>query len=438
LKKIEKFLFWCSGAPYELISSCPQSERDKYQKLGLAVLVPTIFAFLSGYYALSTIINKDGVLTTLKFIVITALALFWAFAIFSIDIYILATYRKINRVKWNAAVQISIRIILSIFLGIVISYPLVLKILEDPISTKAFQIKREQIQILEKSRNDEVRERVTDEIDQHDKRKRNVDSLSAVLSLKLVDEVQGKGSKTKEGKPNPRYGTIAKTIDTLRHNTENEAKNLEAKFSPRRKYLQDTLQKEIERRWDSVIINFKNKPYNDILAKSKALARLQKDDKAENDDTTKLVDWFVLIAFILLDCTAVLLKILPKAGPLDYLLEQEDVKYRSELKIHAGVYDEVGYQTSYSQYLTMKIVLENEVKLSKEILIKTQEHVEYIMNERQKFQETISDLLNEYRKETDYTQRQELDRIIKSLTNTFLSSVEQANQKFGEIINSRQ
>jgi hypothetical protein len=438
LKKIGRFLFWCSGAPYELIWACPQSEKHKYQKLGLTVLVPTIFAFLSGYYALTTIIDKDGILSNSEFALITILSLFWAFAIFCIDVYILATYRKINRGnKWGTVAQVGIRIILSVFLGIVISYPLVLKILEDPISIKAFQIRREQIQKFEKSRNDEVAQRVLNEIELHDKSKRSVDTFKQVLALKLVDEVQGNGSKTIEGKPNPYYGRIAKTIDTLQRRSENEANALESSFSQRKRYLQDTLQKEIERRWDSLINDFKNKPYNDILAKSKALSRLQKDDKEENDNTTKLVHWFILIAFILLDCTAILLKMLTKAGPLDYLLEQEDIKYRSEQTVYKDVYEGLGYQNSYSQYLTMKLGLENEVKLSKEILTKTQEHFQYIMNERQKFQDTVSDLLNEYRRETDYLRREELNRLIKSLTETFLNSIEKANQKFSDTINSK-
>lgn len=429
-------MFWCSGAPYELIDACPQSEKHKYQKLGLTVLVPTIFAFLSGYYALSTIIDKDGVLTNLELALIILLSLFWAFAVFCIDVYILATYRKINRnKKWIAAVQVSIRIVLSIFLGIVISYPLVLKILEDPISIKAFQIRNEQTQKFETNRNDEVKGRVLNEIKEHDSSKYKIDTLSQNLTLKLADEVQGKGSKKKTGEDNPGYRGIAETIDTLRLQSERQAKEFENAFSARKKYLQDTLQKEIEYKWDSLINDFKHKPYNDILAKSKALSRLQKDDKDEDDNTTKLIHWFILIAFILLDCTAILLKMLTKAGPLDYLLEQEDIKYRTEQDVYKDVYEGVGYQNSYSQYLTMKMGLENEVKLSKEILTKTQEHVQYVMNERQKYQDNIADLTNEYRRETDYNRRQELQRLITSLTETFLNSIERANEKFRDAVN---
>lgn len=192
-------MFWCSGAPYELIADCPQSERHKYQKLGLTVLVPTIFAFISGFYALSTIVDKDGILTGFELALIIVLATFWAFAIFCIDIYILATYRKINRNnKWIAAAQVAVRIVLLVFLGFVISYPLVLKILEDPISIKAFQIRNEQIQKFEKNRNDEVKARVLNEIEEHEKGKYQIDTLGQSLTLKLADEVQGKGSKKKK------------------------------------------------------------------------------------------------------------------------------------------------------------------------------------------------------------------------------------------------
>lgn len=242
--------------------------------------------------------------------------------------------------------------------------------------------------------------------------------------------------KKRNGEPNPDYGHIASTIDTLRLQNERKAREFESTFSLRKKFLQDTLQREIEGKWDSVITAFKNKPYNDILAKSKALSRLQKDDEDEKDNTTKNIHWFILIAFVLLDCTAIILKVLTKIGPLDYLLEQENIKFYAEHTVFDNVYNNE-YQVHYGNFLTMKVGLENEVRLSKEILNKTQEHVQFVMNESQRYQDNISDLINEYRRETDYSRRQELQRLISSLTETFLNSVEKANEKFRDTINSK-
>tara|TARA_B110000967_G_C18885107_1_gene563521 strand:+ start:1381 stop:2697 length:1317 start_codon:yes stop_codon:yes gene_type:complete len=436
-KNIKKFLYWSAGAPTTAIETCPQAERQKYLKLGLTILIPTIFAFCSGLYACSTVIIKSNEPSIIQIIIVIALASIWAFAIYSIDIYLIITYKKLKeKNKTRAFFQVFIRLIISMILGVIISHPLVIKVLEDPIKIKLFEIKNAQLESLEVKKNEEIELKVNAELAVFNANQTKLDSIKASLSNEFIKEMQGNGSKTRTGKPNRGFGEIATAIEDLKNNAETERINYLTTASKRKHYLQDTLQLRIEKKWDSLIVELKNKPFNDIYAKTKALAEIKKEEKSKNESTTNIFYWAILIAFIILDTSAILLKLLTNVGPLDYMVEQEEIKYQSKFNVYKPLYNNE-YQRHYSTYLTTKIGLDAEMKVNKKIMEQTTKHIEFIMKERQKYNESIHKLAQEYRNETDTSVKKELKRMMSSLNLNFVNSVEKADKKFQSIISSR-
>lgn len=134
-----KALYILSKTDIRMISRCNARTKMHQRGLGLFVLLTSLFAFFAGYYALVTIFgywdefNQEYVLTYKDRLIVTSCALLYALMIASIDREIVSAKNK-----WAAL----LRIPLAIAIGIVISVPLKLKILEGKINQK---IKQEQI-----------------------------------------------------------------------------------------------------------------------------------------------------------------------------------------------------------------------------------------------------------------------------------------------------
>ena len=132
-------LYVLSKTDYRLVSRCNTRTKMHQRGLGFFVLLTASFAFFAGLYALTTIFgfwdeyNQTYILTYKERLIVTVCALLYALMIASIDREIVSAKNK-----WAAV----LRIPLAIAIGIVISVPLKLKILEGRINQ---QIKQEQI-----------------------------------------------------------------------------------------------------------------------------------------------------------------------------------------------------------------------------------------------------------------------------------------------------
>lgn len=145
ISKFTRFLWWCAGADARLLAWCPYSDRAKFQGLGGAVLTTGALAFLSGSYAFYIVFSpKDGTALQSDIHLPSAAiaALFgsvWALIIFNFDRFIVSssgkgdgTDRVTPREMWNALP----RLLMAFIIGIVMSAPLELKVLESEIEAE--------------------------------------------------------------------------------------------------------------------------------------------------------------------------------------------------------------------------------------------------------------------------------------------------------------
>lgn len=131
---LNEFFWLCSGANKKILRQCP-TEYAKYAGMGGTIFFTACMAALSGGYAISTVF--DNTLVSLFF------GVFWGMLIFNLDRLIVNTMYSDGKVtiSWQELVSGLPRIVMAIFLGIVISTPLELKIFEDAIDIQIEQDK---------------------------------------------------------------------------------------------------------------------------------------------------------------------------------------------------------------------------------------------------------------------------------------------------------
>lgn len=131
---LNEFLWICAGANRKVLRQCP-TDYAKYAGIGGTILFTALMAMLSGGYALYSVFDNE--LTALGF------GFFWGLLIFNLDRFIVNTMYSDGKVtiSWQEFTSGLPRIIMAIFLGIVISTPLELKIFEDAIDIRIEQDK---------------------------------------------------------------------------------------------------------------------------------------------------------------------------------------------------------------------------------------------------------------------------------------------------------
>jgi hypothetical protein len=137
--ELQRFLWNCSGADSELLAQCP-TEWSKYAGIGAVVMFTAFLAAFSGGYAFYAIfrMSDQAVFYALFF------GLIWGLIIFNLDRFIVATIRKQGDTGMEIK-QVAPRILLAIFLSIVISKPLELRIFENRIAQQILEDKWDKI-----------------------------------------------------------------------------------------------------------------------------------------------------------------------------------------------------------------------------------------------------------------------------------------------------
>jgi uncharacterized protein YoxC len=133
-EKLNEFFWTCAGVNKRILRQCP-TEYAKYAGMGGTIFFTACMAALSGGYAISTVFDNTYISCIF--------GLFWGLLIFNLDRLIVNTMYSDGEVtiSWRELVSGLPRIVMAIFLGIVISTPLELKIFEDAIDIKIEQDK---------------------------------------------------------------------------------------------------------------------------------------------------------------------------------------------------------------------------------------------------------------------------------------------------------
>jgi hypothetical protein len=126
---INEFLWTCAGVNKAVLRQCP-SDYAKYAGIGGTILFTALMAMLSGGYAMYFVFDSQ--------IIAILFGIFWGLLIFNLDRFIVNTMYSDGKhtISWAELQSGLPRIIMAIFLGLVISTPLEMKIFNDQINSQ--------------------------------------------------------------------------------------------------------------------------------------------------------------------------------------------------------------------------------------------------------------------------------------------------------------
>ena len=124
-------LFAIAGARQEILDQCP-TERIKFQSLGMAILITSLIATVSMWFALNSVLGVNAILAIPG-------ALLWGLIITGIDRWLVSSMPPTGRLRWSIAVP---RVVLALLLGTLISTPIVLRIFQSEINAQIVVIKQ--------------------------------------------------------------------------------------------------------------------------------------------------------------------------------------------------------------------------------------------------------------------------------------------------------
>lgn len=150
---LNEVLWTCSGVDKRILRQCP-TDYAKYAGIGGTILFTALMAMLSGGYAFYKVFADDplGPIEDIHLICAIVFGIFWGLLIFNLDRFMVNTMYsdgtpKITKEELRGGMP---RIILAIFLGVVISTPIEMRVFQDQIKVIVHQ---KQITVAQNQRN---------------------------------------------------------------------------------------------------------------------------------------------------------------------------------------------------------------------------------------------------------------------------------------------
>jgi len=406
---INEFLWSCAGVNKQVLRQCP-SDYAKYAGIGGTILFTALMACFSGGYALTFVFGDWRVGTVF--------GIFWGLLIFNLDRFIVNTMYSdgkvtISRQELKAGFP---RIVMAIFLGVVISYPLELKIFDDEIQVKIAEMKSERLReyiavdqlrvdslerVLSNLRETPVsiydveisggneqlnnlmqrQKELTNSINHENSKIASLDSEIGILK-KNNDEGKNDGEIDKKEK-------LKKEIQTKRNGYQTELNGVQTNMAVISPQVQELIRKKTKDRENNIqtlqtdIAGLKakianadkeykgvlDKNFNGFQAQMLAFSEM-KNKKAENEwvSSTQMASWLIMLLFIIIETAPTFFKMMMASGPYDDLLraEMHRVKVLSQKRI-SDVNDEVNTEVKISTMKNKKR-LEAEAIANEDIL----------------------------------------------------------------------
>jgi hypothetical protein len=388
---INEFLWTCAGVNKAVLRQCP-TDYAKYAGTGGTILFTAIMAAISGGYAISSVFQNAPIIVSLVF------GLIWGLMIFNLDRFMVNTMysdgkHTISKDEFLGGLP---RIILAIFLGIVISTPLEMRIFQDKIES--------QLLIDQGKVGDDVRQankywyqQKTEKENQIANEQNALNDLRAGISgglperiadkerelkeaeNRLYNETNGDGVTKKKG-----FGPAAKQLQDQVDRLTNEKNELILQEKEANASNQDYIKQETNRHQKTLddykrelqdinkkIAEIENegqkgqKALTGFCAKYKALGEIASFDE---DPSLFFARLFITLLFVAIEVIPTLFKMMITSGPYDDLLraEMHRVKVLSDKRI-SDINDDVNTAVRISTLKNQKR-LEAETLANEDIL----------------------------------------------------------------------
>ncbi|MEM6830663.1 MAG: DUF4407 domain-containing protein [Bacteroidota bacterium] len=300
IKPVMQFFLFCSAANQNILKKCPSSERQKYAGVGATIFFTGLLAALSGGFALYTIFNDMTVAVLL--------GICWGALIFNLDRFIVSTVKKNERMssQWK---QVAPRLVLAIFLSIVISKPLEMKIFEQEINEKLHYTgvnKLEQVGNLYEEKMANVRLSIESlrnrEQERFDLREKYYEDYKCECEGSCGTGQKGIGSECL--RKQKKYEAANEEYQLLKAETAKEIADLQEEI--------ETLKTEKTTYKEDLKASFAS----GLMAKMGALSELPPGPS-----------WAIVLLLICIEVAPILTKLLSPYGPYDHMLKTMEYEY---------------------------------------------------------------------------------------------------------------
>ncbi len=209
MKKIQRFLWWCSGVNAQILEQYP-IEWGKYFGIGGTIIFTALMASFAGGYAFLTAF-KDPWLAS-------AFGLFWGALIFNLDRYIVSSIGKgdgTSKITRDEFMNSLPRLVLAVLIGFVIATPLELKVFEREIDNEIQVIINEKRQKMIGGLND-MRKNIQDLKDDIAEKRNQEDTFGKVIEK--GDDPRIKISNQEISNLSIQEGRITKELSSVQAN----------------------------------------------------------------------------------------------------------------------------------------------------------------------------------------------------------------------------
>ena len=298
--RINEFLWSCAGVNKEVLRLYP-NEYAKYAGSGGTILFTALMAMISGGYAMFFVF--DSVIAAVIF------AMFWGMLIFNLDRFIVNSMHTDGKdtLSWKKIKAALPRFIMAIFLGIVISTPLEMKIFNDRIESQLLKDNITRINEAKKESKDyNTITLLKAELSNLSKERKTLSDELQKAQRDLKEEAEGNALSGIAG-----HGSIYRDkeiyVAQCKSNLDEWDKLHQSRMSTVQKRI-DEVNQHIES-FEEKIDNLKEDGFS---ARYEAFANLKNDNPA-----LATVSLMITLLFIIIEITPTFFKLIMTAGPYD-------------------------------------------------------------------------------------------------------------------------
>lgn len=344
---LNEFLWSCAGVNKKVLRQCP-TDYAKYAGSGGTILFTALMAMISGGYAMFFVFDSVEIAI--------AFGVFWGMLIFNLDRFIVNTMYSdglptISRGELRSGLP---RIIMAIFLGIVISTPLEMKIFEDRINS---QLVKDNIRRTNETRTEAElgNKPLIDRRDLLEGERNSITSRLSKANLELKEEGEGSALSGKKG-----HGPIYK--DKLEHRDAIK-KELED-WDKAHKLELDNITNQILENQKKIGADIANgNKENGFCIRYEAFANIK-----EENPSLRMVSIIIMLLFIIIETTPTFFKMMMSSGEYDDKLREE--MHKARVMADKGISDINDHINTEIRISTEKNRnrLEAEIKANKDVL----------------------------------------------------------------------
>jgi hypothetical protein len=321
VNRFTRFLWWCAGAdPYFLLRS-PVQDRVKYAGIGGIVFSTGVLATFAGGFAFNTAFGPKGLagddMSTIGWTIASAVfGICWGALIFNLDRFIVSSTGKgdgTDSITLKEFGQALPRLIIALILGITISKPLELKIIETEINVELRKKQQEKMDEFNKNTDAKYKQ----EIALIDADIKKVEDDRGVLvqrqkeaEQEYIDQMQGRAG-------NAGYGPRAKQLEVLKNEKQKEVEDYDVKHASEVTALKARREEKLSA-WENDRNNVNKKQAENL------------DGLLERISIAHDIGYWLGIAlmfiFLSIEMGPIFFKMMMNKGPYDYMVENHNYR----------------------------------------------------------------------------------------------------------------